>query len=124
MVAAEAAACCWNQNHNGRWFNKNVEDVVVGDSVKSWNHPTIVDESNVIWVQWRASDLSGLSTHPQLLVLTQLILTSNGIILFLLMVTNLNAHLNTFSLLRQMENGVETSNRYGIRTFYVEGRWY
>ena len=42
---------------------KNVEDVVVGDSVKSWNHPTVIDESTEDWIQWRASDLSGSTTH-------------------------------------------------------------
>ena len=42
---------------------KNVEDVVVGDSVKSWNHPSVIDESTEEWVQWSADDLSGSTTH-------------------------------------------------------------
>jgi len=42
---------------------KNVEDVVVGDSVKSWNHPTVIDESNEGWIEWSATDLTGSTTH-------------------------------------------------------------
>jgi hypothetical protein len=43
---------------------KNVEDVHVGDVVKSWNHPTLIDESNENWfTDWSSSDISGSSTE-------------------------------------------------------------
>ena len=42
---------------------KNVEDIVVGDVVKSWNHPSVIDESTEGWTDWSATDLTGSTTH-------------------------------------------------------------